>query len=327
MTQERLERVATELHDARNVRGAPNTATMTFVVYVDDAAISRGVRERIRELAQKHPARVLFFDAKQRPDAASVDATLSHSEWIDLGADASDADNLRAAVERLALADVPLVVMWGSRTSVANELFGALRKRATSVICDSSLALEAGAALRALFNVSAPNAELAITDLAYLRIAPWQDCVASFFDDDAVGADTQRINRVEVTCGNGAEGHYVLGWLGSRLAWSPAGNGTFTSPAGSVQYAITRTDDLRRIRRIDIDCGDARYYAQIDDADANTIVFETSADVIQPRHCRALGITDMASLVERAILQPETDALFRDTLELAASIQLGGAKR
>lgn len=325
MTQERIETVLGELRDARGARGSAITATMTFVVYIDDPAIVRGVRGRMRELAQKYPSRVILCDATQRSKIAHADATFSQSEWVDLGVESSTAEELHSAVERLALADVPRIVMWGARASVAHERFRALSARANSVVCDSSLASDTPAALRDLADLCSTNPHLAMTDLSYLRLAPWQDCVAGFFDDDAVRSDIARIDHVEVTCGIGAEGNYVLGWLGSRIGWSPAHSGVFSTPTGRVRYAITRTNEVRHIRQIEIVCGETRYRAALDDADNATIVFNNTATA-QSRHCRAIGVTDMASLVERAILAPATDSIFRESLALAAALQLYAAQ-
>ena len=298
---------------------------MTLALYVDDADISEPARERVRALAEKHPSRVIMWDATQASGIAHTDASITQSEWIDLGARESSPADLSAALDAFALPNVPLVALWGAREGVTSERFSAFTARANSIICDTSLARNTIGALRELAAVCARNEHRAIADLAYLRLTSWQDCVASFFDDPAVSVDLQNISRVDVTCGPGAEGHYVLGWLASRLGWSPSSPTAFTGPAGTVAFSLEHGGEPRRINSIEITCGDTRYRAELDAADANTIVFEGNSGKTRSRSCRAMSGTDMATLVENAVLLREVDPVFRESLAIAGAIQTQSA--
>jgi glucose-6-phosphate dehydrogenase assembly protein OpcA len=67
-------------------------------------------------------------------------------------------------------------------------------------------------------------------DLAWTRLEPWREALASFFDSPLTRSHLEAISRVEVACGGPAgpdgvtiAGAYVAGWLASRLGWSRGG--------------------------------------------------------------------------------------------------------
>ena len=93
-------------------------------------------------------------------------------------------------------------------------------------------------------------------DLAWRRLSPWREAVASLFDAAVHRPLLQGIRRVELNWGTGAscpgraQTLYLAGWLAARLGWhlpsaAEPGDGeqmdlSWTSPAGGLSMMIRR---------------------------------------------------------------------------------------
>jgi len=70
-----------------------------------------------------------------------------------------------------------------------------------------------------------------LRDLAWMRLRPWQDMIANFFDDPALLGELFSIRRLHIASGSDSEAFYLAGWLASRLDWQrPAAT---RSPTGT----------------------------------------------------------------------------------------------
>jgi glucose-6-phosphate dehydrogenase assembly protein OpcA len=84
-----------------------------------------------------------------------------------------------------------------------------------------------------------------VVDLAWLRSTPWRERIAATFDPPRWRAQLRTISSVEVRHhpDSAAAGVLFLGWLSSRLGWTPS---ALTSGTGGLQCrARTRKGDVR----------------------------------------------------------------------------------
>jgi glucose-6-phosphate dehydrogenase assembly protein OpcA len=292
-----------------------HVATMTLVVLFEDEAIGELARDRIHTLASKHPSRVIVLDACRDERVHSIEA----GDWIELGVKASGPEMLRSAVSALRLPDAPIVLLWIASGIGADARFASLSELAETVVYNSSL-LDAGhAALCELVEYVGQHPQLPLADIAYLRLAPWQESVAIFFDGKNV-AELGDLRRVEITCGSEPEAFYLLGWLASRLQWTPqTGDALRNADGETVAFEMLRAGEPRRIRRVALSTSSSNFVAEIDER-AETIQLSVTGSNPHARRYRAIKNPGIAALVERAILWSQSDRVFRHALASAGQI-------
>lgn len=292
-----------------------SAATMTIVVFFEDSTIGELARERIHALASKHPSRVIVLDA-------TADHALSRVEtedWIEVGVRAADAGVLLSAVDSWRLREAPVVLLWIARGIGDDERFCALSPEAQTIVYNSSLVADGGEALGELAAYAKRHPELALADIAYLRLAPWQESVALFFDGPDAG-ELADVRRVEVGCGSDPEGLYLLGWIASRLGWTPETASEMRDRSGGrIATAILREGEPRRIRRVALRSGHATFLAEVDRT-GTTIALSVTGGDGHPQRFRAVNNPGIAALVERAILAGHHDRVFVAALASAGEI-------
>ena len=301
---------------------------MTLAVFVDDATVATWARERVRAVADKHPSRVILLDATISEGTYHIGRSSAHGDWLELGVAGTTPDHLVSMLETGSLPEAPMLLMWGGRQTASDQRFEPLARLARTTICSTSMIETDAAALRdlGLFVERQPN--VTIADLAYLRLAPWQECIAGFFDDPGQAAELARLEEIDIACGSDAESYYFAGWLASRLGWSIAGPRTFSSERGGhVALSIERSGAARRMQRVTLRSKNGRFVAEVGHDDPDAIILESSIGKTQRHRCGPLGGVDIASLVERAILEGEGDRVFRDTLAVATELLTYGAAR
>ncbi len=312
--------LANELNVAHRAGGA-TVATMTFVVYFDDRAIGDWVRERTRFLSDRHPSRVIVFDGTQKTGEAHVDGAVSRGEWVELGVAGSDGSALSAALSELALPEAPIVLAWIASPISQDDRFEILAQRVQTVICSSSVTDVGTGAVRDAIAFMEEHPATHLQDLAYMRLREWQAIIAEFFDEPATLSDLFTLRTVDITAGSEAEAYYLLGWLASRLAWTPCGaNAMCNRNKESIAFTIRRNGAPRRLQRVKLTTDDTTYVAEVLDADPDAVCLEASGAHPQTRRGVSLHSLDIASLVERALLQRDRDELFAQTLAMTKEL-------
>lgn len=290
-------------------------ATMTIVVFFEDAAIGALARDRIHALASKHPSRVILLDGTRDEGSRNDDG----SDWLEVGARDAGAEALTSSVAVLRLADAPVVLLWIAPGIGDDDRFCALAPEAQTVVYNSSLVDAGAGALRELVAYVANHPELPLADIAYLRLAPWQESIAILFDGEEA-AELNELRRVEIECGSDPEGLYLIGWLASRLGWSAQNGGSLENALGGrIEFAMSRGGDPRRIRRVALCSSDSTFAAQADAA-GQTIHLSVSGGRQRPERYRLVNDAGIAALVERAILTSQHDRTFQAALAAAGEI-------
>ncbi|HTX58011.1 MAG TPA: glucose-6-phosphate dehydrogenase assembly protein OpcA [Candidatus Acidoferrales bacterium] len=312
--------VVDALAKARQDPGSMKTATMTFAVFFGDEAGAGWVRERTRALAVKHPSRVVVFDATRGENERIVEPSRSRGEWIEIGVADASAQELGAALAMLELPEAPVVLLWVAEGLASDERFLTLARRANTTICSSSVIRTDEKPLRDLTEFVEAHPEIVLDDVAYLRLTAWQELIAEFFDDSACRSELDTMRRVEVTAGSDAEMYYLLGWLASRLSWTPLDEQTFGSHGGNVQYAMLRDGPPRRLSKVVLSSQHATFTASVHPQDQSAICLDVSGSVACAPRCAPMHTVDLASLVERAILSRGRDQIFIESLAMAKQI-------
>lgn len=295
-------------------------ATMSLLVFVEDAALYDWAKERAQVFAARHTACVLVLNAA----AAQNDEDHGEGDWREVGVQGAAPERLQRLAATHLPPGVPRTLLWVAPHTASDERFTALAPATRTVLLDSSRSRDDASALRDLAAFIAAKPELAATlhDLAYLRLAPWQELVADFFDGQAFVEDLFDLQRVTVASGSESEGYYLLGWLASRLGWKPGGTCRFLPRSGAreIAYEIVREGRARRVQRIALESNATRFVAELCSNDSTAVSLEVSGAKQRPARVEPLHDVDIASLFERAILHEQPDAVFFDSLAVAGEL-------
>jgi glucose-6-phosphate dehydrogenase assembly protein OpcA len=295
-----------------------HVATMSLLVFVDDASLSEWAIERARVFAGRHASCVLVLDG-------GSDRELSGDvHWHEIGVRAGTPEALQSLAAAHLPAGVPRTLLWVAAQTASDPRFVALASEMRTILLDSSRVRDDAHALAdlAVFLRSAPDRARAVHDLAYLRLAPWQELVADFFDGQVFVEDLFDLRRVTVASGSDAEGYYLLGWLASRLSWTLDAAGRFRPRGGAreIAYDLVREGRARRVRRIALESNATRFVAELCDNDEQAVSLEVSGAKQRPTRVEPLHDVDIASLFERAMLQEQPDPVFTESLAVAAAL-------
>ncbi|MDQ4133418.1 MAG: glucose-6-phosphate dehydrogenase assembly protein OpcA [Actinomycetota bacterium] len=246
-----LGQVETELSNLRRheQRAAVRTSVLTLVAVVDsptEAALVWGI---VHDLGIRHPSRTIVLDVGDHGgEGSGVDASV----WVQavekegravcfedllLTVRGKGRHHLDSIVEPFALADVPMVVWLPARLPSAGD---PLMAAANRVVVDSRAVKEAG--VDALARSLVLSRRLPVTDLSWIRLAPWRSLLAGLFEGAVYRPFLDGVQRVEIA-GNDGPRHLLGGWLVRRLGL-PA-NVVRLTPADHVSVRIEAVADGR----------------------------------------------------------------------------------
>ncbi|MBC5829893.1 MAG: glucose-6-phosphate dehydrogenase assembly protein OpcA [Candidatus Eremiobacteraeota bacterium] len=314
-----------QLQRSRHSSSGVTATTMNFIVYIDDPAHRPWVMERTISIAEKHACRALILDATSAPGETSVFTSVQKSpeaivraERIELAVAAMSSEEVRTLAHSLSAAGVPSILWWTSDRITRNDHFNALNEIVDSLVVDSS-GLNAGdEALKEFIEYFGCEKRIKVRDLAYMRLLPWQDIIAGFFDYKEVIEDLFSIRQVEIVSGSDAEALYLIGWLAGRLEWGACKRNELCAKNGdTIRFVQQRAGDLRRILKVTLTSSGSRFIAEVQPACEDTVCLWVEGAKARESRCAPLQKIDNVSLLEKAILTPRTDDVFAASLEMA----------
>jgi glucose-6-phosphate dehydrogenase assembly protein OpcA len=209
--------------------------TMNLVVIAGSSAIADRYTSVVDEVTASIPARAIVVSLEpDAPGAAlSGDATAVCavgesqgvcSERVRLAASGSTCARVASAVEALCVPEIPTTLVWLGRVHVDDPVFLAIANTAERVILDTEYT-SLGSLMKLAAWARAEVGRPAVADLAWTRLAVWQELCARFFDDPKMRGHAQGIVKLTLSQASdpgtrlGSEGALLLGWLATRLGW------------------------------------------------------------------------------------------------------------
>jgi glucose-6-phosphate dehydrogenase assembly protein OpcA len=310
------------LQELRNSGRAARVATMNFVVFVDDPAHRCWVLERAAIVAAKHPSRLIVLDSTGATMGVEVASSTGEnggatvvSERVDIGVGPLDHATIGSLSQQLCVPDMPTVLWWSGARLLQSRAFSGLAQNAKTVLVDSSGKARGEETIRELGEFLSRFPDVVLDDLAFMRLLPWQEMIAQFFDDPSLREDLFSLDALDIESGSEAEALYLAGWLGSRLSWEASGRDTFRDRAGRT-IAVTKIDkgDQRRVRSVVLRAGECTYRAALSDEDENVVELSVAGGHTARKRFVPLQNIANTSLIERAILESRRDPIFETSL-------------
>ena len=165
--------------------------------------------------------------------------TLICCEYITLSGTAEALERIGGIITELTIADLPTFLWWKATPRIDHPLFKRLINYCNSTIIDSSIFNEPESDLECVSKMIQQDVPLA--DINWRRLAAWQELSAEAFDPPERRAAIYEVDRVTIDYqrGNQTQALMFLGWLASRLNWTP------------VEYQQEGGDyDIRRVKFI-----------------------------------------------------------------------------
>jgi glucose-6-phosphate dehydrogenase assembly protein OpcA len=155
------------------------------------------------------------------PVQKSSSSNLVCCEYITLRGTKEALERVGDLVNSLVVADLPKFVWWKGTPNPEQTLFQKLTAASSCLILDSSYYGDAGAEIVKIQQLV--NEHTNIADLNWYRLAPWQELAAAAFDPPERRMALKDVDRVGIDYekGNPAQALMFLGWLASRMDWSP----------------------------------------------------------------------------------------------------------
>ncbi len=176
--------------------------------------------------------------------------TLVCCEYITLSGTAEALDRIGGIVAALAIADLPKFVWWKATPTPEHPLFQRLVSASDTVIFDSSSFVHPEADLKSLAKLL--KQDTALADINWRRLAPWQELSAAAFDPPERRSAIYEVDRVTIDYerGNHSQALMFLGWLASRLKWTPV---AYQFEGGDYDIRkVKLTDDKQRTIEVEL---------------------------------------------------------------------------
>jgi glucose-6-phosphate dehydrogenase assembly protein OpcA len=208
--------------------------TMNLVVIAGSPDLADKYTPIVDEVTSSIPARAFVVALDPEATESSLEGDVSAvcgvgenatcSERVRLTAKGAFCARVGSAVDALLVPEIPTTLVWLGRVHVEDPVFLELANDAGRIVLDTEYT-----SLSSLLNLArwarAEPSRPGVADLAWTRIAPWQELCARFFDEPRLMPHARRIKKLTIRQAAdpgsrlGPEGALLLGWFATRLGW------------------------------------------------------------------------------------------------------------
>ncbi len=141
-----------------------------------------------------------------------------------MNASGSVCARMGSAVEALLIPEIATTLVWLGRVHVDDDVFTSMARDAQRVVLDTEYTSLTSLLQLARWSRADPGRP-ALADMAWTRLATWQELCARLFDEPrnrelAAGITSVTIRQASESGARlGSEGALLLGWLATRLGW------------------------------------------------------------------------------------------------------------
>ncbi len=361
----RLENELRELWAQPDDPSAPpksRVCTMNLEVVASSRDVLQRYTRVVDEVTASIPSRVIL--ASVEPDAAGDEIT-GHatavcsidgdrnicSERITLSATGNACARCASAIEAFLVPEIPTALVWLGRVHVDDPVFEDLASEAQRIILDSmytSLGSLLQVAAWARRHANGPH----VSDMAWTRLAPWQEMIARFFDPADTRDLASKITKVTLKQASdsgsrlGPEPALLLGWMATRLEWKISrlgGKTRYRRPDGAVVVvelgSVPKPEGVApaslAVVVIEAEAEGAKMSGSIEralasgggsgsqgtTADADVVLWKHVTPSLGPLEQRVrLSSNKAAKWLERTLHRPKSDPVFDESVAFAEHI-------
>jgi glucose-6-phosphate dehydrogenase assembly protein OpcA len=253
-----LQRLWDEIGDQRRAEsGRPRVAadaalmrtrTINLIAVADTGRDAARIKRAITALTEFFPSRTVILvrnTGAADHDGLSVSVAVEEHpkirqktpvrfETITVSAGAGREELLASVAAPILVSELPDFVWFTSSSFADSPLLGELVAIADRLIVDTSLVRDPARALKYLVDLEmkeAVDGSLNLSDFVWMRLMPWRQMIAQFFDQAATQPSLDTIDAVTITYAGPDEngrsgltaGLLMAGWLCTRLGWRAPG--------------------------------------------------------------------------------------------------------
>lgn len=201
---------------------------VNLIVVVQNQQDADKATQVIADITQDHPCRaiVLFADPGLQDDTVEAWVT-AHCQLPNEQSEQVCCEQIfihssgfqsTGMVAPLLVSDLPVFVWWMGPLELDSPLSQRLQSLADRWVCDSAnLGTTDPTYMHSLAHAGQP----ALSDINWSRLTPWREMVAQFFDAVPARAQLDELSHLVIESGDSWRAWLMLGWLGSRLGWTP----------------------------------------------------------------------------------------------------------
>lgn len=215
--------------------------TLNLVAVAPSLEIAEMILSTVSQLKDFLPSRTIIVitdPSLKRPCTWHIDLQINETaskddtpgilfETITFWTDQSSAGVLSSVVSPLLISELPTFLWWPSGEFSNNAIFEDLAQIADRLVFDSARLGNDAHAVADYRTLIDEESDPIVGDFTWLRLAPWRQLTAQFFDPADTHKSLEYIDSVTIAyaqerrdSGSGfAAALLILGWLGSRLGW------------------------------------------------------------------------------------------------------------
>lgn len=303
----------------------PHLTTLNLIVWIDDDSMRGWIVDCATKIAEKHPSRTVILDAAPGRTGAVVHTGEAESPETSARIEIGIADMTPEAAAELTAAlletDVPTVLWWSAASLSEKTPFRRFVELAGAVVVNSSLVARDATTIAEVTHFHAEQHQVALRDLAWMRLRPWQDIIAHFFDDESLRQELFSIELLHIVSGSDTEAFYLGGWLASRLGWRASARNEFTDRnARRIAFEHVREGAPRRVHSVTLHTTTSVYSSAVSAEDPDVVRVRVEGKNAREPRLFVLQSMDNASLIERAVLEGGTDEIFETALRMVGAL-------